>query len=248
MYTKSLFSCIFILLRSSLSYQYSVPQVFFHVRPTSRRSLPQAAKSKVPTTLAIPRTLISLEDPNHLQFFSRHLGTTYSIRLTDQEIESHRSTMAQPTLTGSCLCTAVTFTSSSPPSHLDFCYCLTCRHASGAPFIAWSGIPKSSLTWSGPITTYHSSSIATRTFCAKCGSNLTIQYACYPDKTHVAYALVRRSDWEAPRVGVHIFVRDVPGWYGVPEDGVVRWEEFDGEFEGKFPEVVEALRREEKKV
>lgn len=152
--------------------------------------------------------------------------------------------MPTSTLNGSCAChlTTYTSTSSNPPLHLDFCYCTTCRFISGAPFMAWMGIEKSSLTVSGPFTIISLSTVAKRTICSKCGSNLILQYDCYSHKTHVAAATVQKSEWELPEVGVHIFVRSCPGWYRIPDDGVVRWEEFDAEFEGKFSDVVERLR------
>ena len=71
-----------------------------------------------------------------------------------------------------------------------------------------------------------------------------MQYDCYPEKTHLALATVKESEWEMPRVGLHIFVKDCPKWYTIPEDGVQRWEGLDGEFERRFPGVVEALRGE----
>ena len=109
--------------------------------------------------------------------------------------------------------------------------------------MAWTGIPKASLTWQGPISEFQASPLATRSFCSTCGSNLTIQYDCYPDKTHVAVATIAKSDWEMPKVGVHIFVKSRPQWYQIPDDGLERYAEFDSEFELKFPAVVEQLRK-----
>ena len=69
-----------------------------------------------------------------------------------------------------------------------------------------------------------------------------MQYDCYPEKTHLAAATVRESQWEVPKVGVHIFVKSCPKWYVIPDDGVERFEEFDSEFERMFPDVVKRLR------
>jgi hypothetical protein len=146
--------------------------------------------------------------------------------------------MSHPSLSGSCACGACTFESTSRPIHLDFCYCLTCQRAAGAPFMVWTGITKASLTWKGPISIFQSSSVASRSFCSKCGSNLALQYDCYPDKTHVAATTVRKSDWEMPEVAVHIFVKSKPDWYQIPADVVERCVEFDAVFEEMFPDVV----------
>ena len=59
----------------------------------------------------------------------------------------------------------------------------------------------------------------------------------------MAAGTVVRSDFEVPGVGCHIFVKSTPSWYRIVEDGVPSFEEFDGEFEGMFPEVVEELRK-----
>ncbi|KAF2160225.1 hypothetical protein M409DRAFT_70579 [Zasmidium cellare ATCC 36951] len=146
-------------------------------------------------------------------------------------------------LTGSCACGSCTYTSTSPATHLDYCYCIQCQRISGAPFIAWMGVPRSTLTFSGPIVHVHLSKIATRGFCEKCGAGLSLQYECYPEKTHVAAGTVVRSDFGIPEVGIHIFVKSRPAWHRIAEDGVPRYEEFDEEFEERFPEVVKELRK-----
>ena len=63
--------------------------------------------------------------------------------------------------------------------------------------MAWMGVPKASLELAGPISDCSLSSIAKRTYCSKCGSSLTLQYDCYPEKTHVAAATMVKSELEA---------------------------------------------------
>jgi hypothetical protein len=145
-------------------------------------------------------------------------------------------------LRGSCACGAVTWTSTSAATHLDFCYCIPCQQISGAPFAAWLGIPKAALDWqsaSPPSTsTYTINPLATRSCCSVCGGAATIQYHCYPEKTHIAAGSVTYGAEETsevgkavPKVGCHLFVSRKPSWYTIPEDGVARWEEFDEEFD-----------------
>lgn len=69
-----------------------------------------------------------------------------------------------------------------------------------------------------------------------------MQYACYPDKTHIAAATVTRTDFEIPKVGCHIFVKSKPAWHQIADDGVPRYDEFDEEFTTMFPEVVKELK------
>lgn len=140
--------------------------------------------------------------------------------------------MSGPSITGSCACHACTWTSEAHSLNLDFCYCYVCQQISGSPFGAWLGIPRASLDFLGPIT--HISIIpdlASRSFCSKCGGTLTIQYHCYPHKTHVAAGTVVESKEKLPRVGCHLWVSSKPEWYTIPEDGVERWDEFPEEFQ-----------------
>lgn len=63
---------------------------------------------------------------------------------------------------------------------------------------------------------------------------MTIQYDCYPDKTHVAAGTIAEGASLVPKVGVHIFVKEKPIWYDIPEDKLPRWDEFDDEFREKL--------------
>lgn len=147
---------------------------------------------------------------------------------------------------GSCGCHSCTWSSTTPPQHLDFCYCTQCQQLTGSAFGAWMGMTRSSLTLSGPIrsirlsitnigenvddATRAPSEIATRTFCSQCGGTLSIQYDCYPGKTHVTAGTIVLGADRVPKVGCHLFVAEKQPWYGMREDGVKRWQGFDDEF------------------
>ena len=134
-------------------------------------------------------------------------------------------------LSGRCACGGATWKSTSTPQHLDFCYCTQCQQVTGAPFGAWTGIKRDAITWDGPIAKYKISDIATRALCVQCGGTLSIQYDLYPDKTHVAAGTIVTGAELVPKAGAHIFVKSKPVWFSLPDDGVVKWEEFDDEFE-----------------
>lgn len=145
--------------------------------------------------------------------------------------------MPSPVISGHCACSKISWTSTSPPQHLDFCYCSTCQQTSGAPFAPWIGITKSSLSWKGVISSWKptisdgDTSVSTRTFCPDCGSCMAIQYDFYPNKTHVAAGTVTVGADVIPEVCMHLWLKKAPRWYRVPEDGVPRYEEFPEEFE-----------------
>lgn len=68
----------------------------------------------------------------------------------------------------------------------------------------------------------------------QCGGTLSIQYDCYPDKTHVAAGTIVKGAEVLPKLGVHIFVKSKPVWYDIPGDGLPRWDGFDDEFNEKL--------------
>jgi hypothetical protein len=69
------------------------------------------------------------------------------------------------------------------------------------------------------------SELAERGFCSKCGSTLSMQYYCQNDRLTVAASSIDESKVPLPQVSQHIFVKEKPLWYEIPEDGVER---FDG--------------------
>ena len=150
--------------------------------------------------------------------------------------------MAPKTISGSCACGGIKYTSTAPPAHLDFCYCLTCQQVSGAPFMAWTGVPKSALQWKFEAQPFVYRStvgdtgvcVAERACCSVCGCNISLQYYLYPDKTHVAASTIFQNDFEMPKIGCHIWCRQAPRWYRIPEDGVERWTEFDDGFKARL--------------
>ncbi len=105
-------------------------------------------------------------------------------------------------ITGGCMCGAVRYELSEPPSGGGTCHCRTCQRQSGSAFIATAGFSESALHFTkGEPKCYQSSSIMTRSFCADCGSPITNQY------------LVALGDLYLPQpdiVYVHIGTLDEP--------------------------------------
>ncbi|HSF93837.1 MAG TPA: GFA family protein [Thermohalobaculum sp.] len=76
------------------------------------------------------------------------------------------------TMTGRCLCGAVTLRATGIVPEASACHCVMCRRWGGAPF--W-GMMADSVEASGPVRTYRSSPFAERAFCGTCGSHLWIR-------------------------------------------------------------------------
>ncbi len=79
-------------------------------------------------------------------------------------------------ITGGCLCGAVRFEATEPPSWVGYCHCRMCQKAYGQPsgiFVGFVGAQKGALRFTkGEPKYYKSSAWAERGFCADCGSPL----------------------------------------------------------------------------
>jgi hypothetical protein len=79
-------------------------------------------------------------------------------------------------LTGGCQCGAVRYALTAQPSDSSVCHCRMCQKAVGGPFAALAAVSRANLTWtSGQPARFASSSLATRGFCAACGTPLTYE-------------------------------------------------------------------------
>jgi hypothetical protein len=73
---------------------------------------------------------------------------------------------------GGCQCGAVRYRFRAVPSGTHICHCRMCQKAGGGPFMA--AVPTSGFTVTrGQLSTFKSSEIAERGFCATCGTPLT---------------------------------------------------------------------------
>ena len=84
--------------------------------------------------------------------------------------DDHRQHAA---LTGGCQCGRVRYALSVVPDDVSVCYCRMCQKAVGGPFIVLALVHPDQLSWTrGAPGTFRSSTIATRLFCADCGTPL----------------------------------------------------------------------------
>jgi hypothetical protein len=79
--------------------------------------------------------------------------------------------------TGGCQCGAVRYELLSAPEKSHVCHCRMCQKAVGNVFAALVGAPKDKIRWTkGQPTFFASSNLATRGFCAACGTPLSFAY------------------------------------------------------------------------
>ena len=112
-------------------------------------------------------------------------------------------------LTGHCLCGAVTFVAEGVPEKIDACHCEMCRRwGSGPAFSVMVG----SVRYQGEdkITRYASSDWAERGFCASCGTSLFYRLV-EPDKYFVEIGTF--DDQERWVFASQIFTDEKPAFY-----------------------------------
>ncbi|KZP18543.1 hypothetical protein FIBSPDRAFT_933335 [Athelia psychrophila] len=174
------------------------------------------------------------------------------------------------TLSGGCMCGAITYAGTSLPTSLTNCYCTTCRILSGSSFITFASFPSASITFtpsppdssdpSNPshpahpsppsplspfkVTSY--SPIAERAHCAACGTPLYMQYKHERTEISVPASTIHLANvkGELPGVGAHIFVGEKAPWYEIPEDGLPRYEKFSEGFMKLIEEAKSVSRNE----
>ncbi|KAJ5177030.1 uncharacterized protein N7482_002907 [Penicillium canariense] len=128
---------------------------------------------------------------------------------------------------GSCACRYIRYTTTIPPTQLVHCHCVECRKQAGAPYISWVDFPTDSITWTVEPTAWRASNVASRTFCPRCGSTMTMTFDNDPSSTAVAAGtLDAESEQLVPMPGKHIFFKEKAAWYVVPDDGAKKYDEW----------------------
>jgi hypothetical protein len=94
--------------------------------------------------------------------------------------------MAEPTLTGRCLCGGVRFEAIGEPVWVAWCHCGSCRRAAGTPVTAYAGYPAAMVRFTaGSPTLFASSPGVERGFCARCGSSISFVGERWPGEIHL---------------------------------------------------------------
>src|SRR5579883_2354339 len=78
-------------------------------------------------------------------------------------------------LTGGCHCRAIRYSVSGTPFNATNCHCSICRRTSGAPFVTWFSVRPHEFQLQGNPERYQSSERGVRSFCGRCGTQLTFQ-------------------------------------------------------------------------
>ena len=88
---------------------------------------------------------------------------------------------------GGCCCGDVKYEATGKSVLVEFCHCRSCRHAAGAPLMAWAAFRRGEFAvTAGNCAAYESSPGVVRTFCGRCGTSLTLADKRFPDEIYVS--------------------------------------------------------------
>ena len=108
------------------------------------------------------------------------------------------------TLSGHCLCGAVTWTAEGPELWACYCHCESCRRTCAAPVTAFFGVPRAGFRWTGTDpAAYASSPGVTRRFCGTCGTPMAYLTDEDPDGIHLYAALDGQHNADAISAVAH---------------------------------------------
>jgi hypothetical protein len=129
-------------------------------------------------------------------------------------------------VSGSCACRYIRYETTTPPGKLTYCHCVECRKQSGAPYQAWVDFPADSIQWTVKPTEWQSSDSATRSFCPRCGSTMTMYLDQDPQNTGVAAGTLDDDNGKSAVLQpvAHIFLKEKASWFEVPDDGAKRFQ------------------------
>ena len=116
--------------------------------------------------------------------------------------------------TGGCLCGGVRYRATGPLRHVIACHCGQCRKTSGH-FAAMTSVPldRFALEADETLVWFHSSDVARRGFCNRCGGNLFWEPAGEDRVSITAGTLDGATGLTIER---HIYTEDAGDYYDVP--------------------------------
>lgn len=114
---------------------------------------------------------------------------------------------------GSCLCGTVRYEIRGRVRDLSNCHCSMCRKAHGASFSTYAHVDPGDFAYlqgEDSVVRFRSSPEVERTFCGRCGSNLTFRFEGMPASLWVAAGSL--DDDPGVRTAFHIFAASKAPW------------------------------------
>jgi len=117
---------------------------------------------------------------------------------------------------GGCLCGAVRYRIEGPIAPGVHCHCSLCRRSTGATVVTWITVARTAFRLlCGSPQVYRSSAVAERSFCGRCGTQLTFRHDEAPEAIDVTVASLDAPGRHPP--DHHIFAADRLPWLRLDE-------------------------------
>ena len=122
-----------------------------------------------------------------------------------------------PVATGGCQCGGVRYALYAPVENSHVCHCRMCQRATGGLFAALAGARKADFAWThGTASFYASSNLATRGYCAACGTPLSFAYNLARARIYATIGSLDEPD--AAPIGMQYGVEGRVAWVKFCED------------------------------
>ena len=125
-------------------------------------------------------------------------------------------------LTGKCLCGAISYVIDNRPAVTGVCHCKNCQRQAGSAFSTLAGVPVSELHIAGTPKLYtdpdtNSGNTVKRFFCGDCGSPIYSAVQSSPDIVYLNTGTLDDNDTFEPQF--HVWCSTKQNWFDIP-DGV----------------------------
>lgn len=125
-------------------------------------------------------------------------------------------------MTGQCLCGAVSYELANPPQMMGVCHCRNCQRQAGSAFSTLAGVAKADFTLHGEPRLYEdrdtdSGNAVERWFCGTCGSPIYSALPGMPDQIFLKAGTL--DDTSGFKPGFHVWCSTKQDWVAL-EAGV----------------------------
>jgi hypothetical protein len=107
-------------------------------------------------------------------------------------------------LKGGCFCGYIRYEAAGTPFQESNCHCSICRRTTGAAFVTWFSVRREAFRiLSGEPSRFQSTTQAARSFCPRCGTQLTFEHRDFPDEIDVTMCSLDDPRSLPPKAHIH---------------------------------------------
>ena len=139
-------------------------------------------------------------------------------------------------ISGSCMCGRIAYEVNGDVVDTTWCFCITCQQGSGGPFMPFATFDSKAVTWKREPDVWSSSEMAERYMCKECGSSLGMRYHFGTDRIGLTVGTIKEKQQSGFQPTTYIFLKDMPVWFTLGEDGVERADEYNESFNKRLIE------------